>query len=62
MKLIFKLENYKAESDMEKLAIKVLSANPEDVVDIPGIADMNDQQLDDLANVIRDIRMKLGIY
>ena len=55
------LRTYKVENDMEELAIKVLLANAEDVVDIPGIEDMYDKQIDELAKVIGHIRNKLGI-
>ncbi len=55
------LRTYKAENDMEELAIKVLLANAEDVVDIPGIEDMYDKQIDELAKVVGHIRNKLGI-
>jgi len=58
------LKGYSVKTDMEKLAIKVLLV-PEDrlheVCDLPGIPDMNGDELDKLAKIIGDIRDDIGI-
>jgi hypothetical protein len=51
---------YPVKNDIERLAIEVLKAEPEDVVDIPGITDMDDNQIDELAETIRRIRKDIG--
>jgi hypothetical protein len=55
------LKRYKVENNMEELAIAVLLAKDEDVVDIPGILDLQDTQIDELARVIKCIRDIIGI-
>lgn len=55
------LIEYEVKSDMERMAIKVLMVNPIDVVKIPGMTDLSDVQLDELASTIKIIRRNLGI-
>jgi hypothetical protein len=55
------LRTYKVENDTEELAVKVLLARDEDVVDISGILDMGNKQIDELAEAIRKIRNDIGI-
>ncbi len=55
------LEEYKAEGEVEALAIKVLLAKDEDVVKIPGITELSDYQIDVLAGVILLLRVKFDI-
>lgn len=55
------LNNYKVTNDIEKMAIKVLIVKEEDVVKIPGLLNMSDEQMHELARVIREIRSNIGI-
>jgi len=55
------LKRYRGKNDIEKLAIKILLARSEDVVDMPGIQDMGNKRIDELANVIGKIRSDIGI-
>jgi len=55
------LIEYKVESEMERMAIKVLMAKPIDVADIPGMKELTDTQLDELVCIIQTIRNDLGI-
>lgn len=55
------LKKYEVTTSLEELAIKVLLAKDEEVVDIPGITEMDDIQIDFLAGTIRVIRKIIGI-
>ena len=55
------LANYKIENELDDLAVRVLTSKDEDVVNIPGLEDLNNTQIDALANVIRTIRVNLRI-
>lgn len=58
------LEKLVPETEMERLAIEVLLMDEnevEKIVDIPGIQEMGDVQLDLLAYNIRKIRERIGI-
>jgi hypothetical protein len=56
-----KLKEYEVKNETEELAIKVLLAKEEEVVNIPGITDMEDDEIDELAIVIGNIRDEIGI-
>jgi hypothetical protein len=52
----------KVEMVMQETAIRVLLTHkPEEVINIPGIRDMTDEEIDKLAEKIRQIRKELGI-
>lgn len=55
------LANYKIENELEDLAVRVLTSKDEDVINIPGLEDLDGTQLDELANVISTIRDDLRI-
>ena len=55
------LSNYEVQSEIDRLAVEVLLTDDKDVVDIPGILELDDTQIDDLASSIRIIRNNLGI-
>ena len=55
------LNEYQVNTDLEKLAIKVLLTNDSEVLNIPEISKMTDTQIDELSVVIKDIRIKNNI-
>jgi len=58
------LENYEVKNDIEMMAIKVLLVPYErahEIVDLPGMADLTGEQIDELAKTIGKIRDDLSI-
>jgi hypothetical protein len=53
------LNNYQAKNNMESIAVKVLLAKDEDVVNV--VWDLTDKQMDEIRYVITDIRNNIGI-
>lgn len=56
-----KLRCYEVKNDSEKMAIEVLICDVDDVVNVPGIQDLSNEQIDDLAEAIRRIRKDIGV-
>jgi hypothetical protein len=53
------LNNYQSKSYMETIAVKVLLAKDEDVINV--VWDLNDTQMDEIQYVITDVRNNIGI-
>jgi len=55
------LEKLIPETDMEKLAIRVLLTDSEEVVNLPGMMEMSHAEIDLLVFNISKIRKRIGI-
>jgi len=55
------LKKYPVKNDLEKLAVEVLTVEDYEVTNIPGIQNMSDKQIDELADIIKEIRSNVGI-
>lgn len=55
------LNNYEAKNDLEEMAVSVLLSKPEDVINVQGLCDLPNDEMDQLAEIIKAIRNDIGI-
>lgn len=55
------LRNYKAKDKVEEMAINVLLADENDLINVPGLIYLSVEEIEKLLNVITDLKGKFSI-
>lgn len=55
------LRNYKAKDKVEEMAVNILLANENDLINVPGLIYLSVEEIEKLLNVITDLKGKFSI-